>query len=124
MKTFFNITISGLGDEFTTRVQSTKLRKVDEYALCGIYAMRNNIVIDNYLVELKLMLSYSIEIGGTVGKVIKQRRYTLHGICYDIYSTDTNGMWHNQPKSLADISVDMEEVDVQPCTCTISVSNK
>lgn len=77
MKTFFNITIEGLGDTQTFRIQSTKLRKFDQNAKYGFYRLKN----------------------------------TLNG----------EGMYVNQQQTLCSVNVELEEVDVMPCNCTLFV---
>lgn len=124
MKTFFDIEITGLGEDTTIRLQSTKLRKAGENERYGVYIPKATITCNSYVVDIKLYLTYSVEMGGTIEKIKRQKRYTLHRFEYSLYQFDRNGMLHNQPNSLAKISVTMEEIDVEPFSCMISVFNR
>lgn len=124
MKTFFNIEIEGLGDPFSTRIQSTKFHCVDKRKGYGYYRTSRMIRIDNYHVDIVLALTYDVEMGGTITHPIKQKRYHLHAYYHTIYCEDYDGMLHSQPSSMGIVIVSIEEEDVQPCNCTISVGNK
>lgn len=124
MKTFFNITIEGLGDTQIFRIQSTKLRKFDESAKYGFYRLEQKLQVDNYHVSIVLALTYSIELGGIVLKLIKQRRYTIHQIHHEVYTLNKEGKYINQPPTLCSVSVELEEENVIPCFCTLSVENR
>lgn len=124
MKTFFNITIKGLGDTQTFRVQSTKLRKIDESAKYGFYRLKKKLKIGDYFINIVLALTYDIELGGVVEKLFVQRRYTVHQIHHEIYTLNSYGMYVNQPQKLCSVKVELEEVDVIPCNCTLFVDIK
>ena len=124
MKTFFNITIEGLGDTQTFRVQSTKLRKFDQSAKYGFYRLKRKLQINNYHVSIVLALTYSIELGGVVEKPIKQRRYTIHQVHHEVYTLDKEGMYINLSPTLCSVRVELEEENVIPCSCTLSVDNR
>lgn len=124
MKTFFNITIEGLGDTQTFRIQSTKLHKFDQNAKFGFYRTKKKLQIDFYHVSIVLALTYSIELGGIVGKPIKQRRYAIHQVHHEVYTLNKGGMYVNQPPTLCSVNVELEEENVIPCHCTLSVDNK
>lgn len=124
MKTFFNITIEGLGDTQTFRVQSTKLRKFNENAKYGFYRLKQKLQIDYYYVSIVLALTYSVELGGTIGNPIKQRRYNIHQMHHEVYTLNKAGMYVNQPPTLCSASVELEEENVMPCFCTLSIENR
>lgn len=124
MKTFFNITIEGLGDTQTFRVQSTRLRKFDESAKYGFYQLKQKLQVDYYYASIVLALTYSIELGGIVRKPIKQRRYTIHQIHHEVYTINNEGIYVNQPPTLCSVSVELDEENVIPCFCTLSVENR
>lgn len=124
MKTYFNITIEGLGDTQTFRVQSTKLRKFDESAMYGFYRLKNKLQVDNYYINIVFALTYSIELGGIVRKPIKLRRYNIHQVHHEVYTLNRGGMYVNQPPTLCSVSVELEEENVIPCFCTLSVENR
>lgn len=121
MKTFFNITIEGLGDTQTFRVQSTKLRKFDESAKYGFYRLKKKIQVGNYYIGVVLALTYDVELGGIVGKLIRQRRYTIHQVHHEVYTLNREGMYINQSPTLCSVSVELEEQGVELCNCTIYV---
>lgn len=124
MKTFFNITIEGIGDPLTIKVQSTKLRKFDQNSKYGFYRLSKKIEAGFYHIDIVLGLTYCIELGGTIIKPYKQRRYTIHQVHHEVYLLDRYDMYHCQPQSLCSVSVEIEEQDVQPCSCTISTDNR
>lgn len=124
MKTFFNITIEYKGDKQTFRVQSTKLHKFDQSAKYGFYRIKNKVQVDLYHVSIVIALTYSIELGSTAGKPIKQSRYTIHQVHHEVYTLNGEGMYVNQSPTLCSVSVELEEENVIPCHCTLSVDNK
>lgn len=124
MKTFFNITIKGIGEPLTIKVQSTKLRKFDQSSKYGFYRLSKKIEAGFYHVSVVLALTYSVELGGTIEKHFKQKRYAIHQVHHEVYVLDRYGMYHCQPQSLCSVSVEIEEQDVQPCSCTISTDNR
>lgn len=124
MKTFFNITIEGIGEPTTINVQSTKLRKFDQSSKYGFYRLRKMIEVDCYRISVVLALTHSVELGGFIGKHFKQKRYTIHQVHHEVYILDRNGIYHNQPQSLCSVRVEIDEQDVQPCLCTISTENR
>ena len=124
MKTFFNITIEGLGGTQTFRVQSTKLRKFDESTKYGFYRLKQKLQIDYYYINIVIALTYSIELGGIVQKPIKQRRYNIHQVHHEVYTLNKEGRYINQPQTLCNVSVELEEENIIPCFCTLSVDNR
>lgn len=124
MKTFFNISIDGLGKNYTIRIQSTGLRKMKESATFGVYQPKEVIKVGNFFIYINLYLTYSIELGGTVTEVFKQRRYNMLGFNYELYTEREDGFLRNIKQSWAQIKITIEEVDIRPCTCTISTDNK
>ena len=124
MKTFFNITIKGIGEPLTIKVQSTKLRKLDQSSKYGFYRLGKKIESGFYHINVVLALTYSVELGGTVEKHFRQKRYAIHQVHHEVYVLDRYGMYHCQPQSLCSVSVEIEEQDVQPCSCTISTDNR
>lgn len=124
MKTFFNITIEYKGDKQTFRVQSTKLHKFDKNAKYGFYRLKKKLQINHYHVSVVIALTYDIELGGMVRKLIKQRRYTIHQVYHEVYTLNGEGMYVNQSPTLCSVNVELEEENVIPCNCTLSVDNK
>lgn len=124
MKTFFNIIIEGIGEPLTIKVQSTKLRKFNQSSKYGFYRLSKKIEASYYHIEVVLALTYSVELGGTIIKPIKQKRYALHQVHHEVYVLDRYGMYHCQAQSLCSVRVEIEEQDVQPCSCTISTDNR
>lgn len=124
MKTFFNITIEGIGKPQVFRIQSTKLRKFDQSARYGFYRLQKILKVEDYHVSIVLALTYSVELGGVVSRTFKQRRYQVHQVHYELYTLDKNGMYVNQYPTLCSVSVTLDEQDVMPCNCTISVGNR
>ena len=123
MKTFFNITIDGLGDRIEKRIQSTKLLKVAKNSVHAFYTPKEAIFTDNYRVNIQLAMTFNIEMGGTVVKPIKQKRFNLHRFEYELYEIDKFGLYHNVTSDLINVEVYIEEVDVVPCECVISQNN-
>ena len=121
MKTFFNITIEGLGDTQTFRVQSTKLRKFDKSAKYGFYRLKKKIQVGNYYIDVVLALTRDVELGGIVGKLIRQSRYTIHQVHHEVYTLSSEDMYINQSPTLCSVSVELEEQGVELCNCTIEV---
>lgn len=124
MKTFFNITIEGVGEPLTIKVQSTKLRKFDQNSRYGFYRIPKKIEVGFYHINVVLALTYYIELGGTIEKHLKQKRYTIYQVHHEVYTLDRYGMYHCQPQSLCSVSVEIEEQDVLPCSCIISTDNR
>ena len=124
MKTFFKISINGMGNAENIRIQSTKLIKIAKSVTAGYYKPKKLIVVGGYQIDIILALSYIVELGGTVTRPIKQRRYKLHKFVHEVHLIDCHGMLHNQRATLFDVSISIEEEDVQPCSCIISVDNK
>lgn len=123
MKTFFNITIDGLGDRIEKRIQSTKLLKVRKNSVHAFYTPKEAIFTDSYRISIQLAMTYNIEMGGTVIKPIKQKRFNLHRFEYELYEIDKFGMYHNAPSELINVGVNTEEVDVVPCEYIVSQNN-
>lgn len=122
MNTFFNITIEGLGDTQTIRIKSTKLRKFYENAKYGFYRLPKKLQIGDYFIDIVLALTYDIELGGVVGRPIKQRRYTIHQIHHEVYTLSKEGMYINQQPTLCSVKLESEEVDFIQCNCTLFVT--
>lgn len=124
MRTFFMITIEGMGYTANLQIKHTQLHKVAEGTHVGFYEPKKPIVVADYQIRIWLALTYSVELGGTIIKPYKQRRYKLHFYSHEVYQLDGLGMLHNQPDSLFKVGISIEEQDVQPCSCTISTDNR
>lgn len=124
MKTFFNITIEGIGKPQVFRVQSTQLRKFDQSDKYGFYRLQRMLQIEDYYVNVVLALTYSVELGGIISKVHKQRRYQVHQVHHELYAICPNGMYINLSPTLCSVSVTIDEQDVIPCNCIISVDQR
>lgn len=124
MKTFFCIEIDIDGEHVVYKIKNTRLKKHSETRNYGVYIVNCDIMPRDFRVRVYIYATYNVEMGGTVIKPIKQRRYTLHGYKYEVWQFDKNGMLHNQPKSLAKVNVTMEESDVLPCKCTIKFNQR
>lgn len=124
MKTFFDITVERLGITQTFRVQSTKLRKFDECAKYGFYRPKLKLQVGSYYISIVFALTYSIELGGMVGKPIKQRRYKIHQVYHEVYTLNKEGMYVNLPPTLYRVNAKLVEENVVPCSCTLSVDKR
>lgn len=124
MKTFFNIDINIDGEHVVYKIKNTKLKKHSETRNYGVYIVNCDILPRDYRVRVIIYATYNVEMGGTVKKPIRQRRYTLYGYDYEVWQFDEKGMLHNQPRSLADVTVTLEESDVIPCMCTIKFNQR
>lgn len=124
MKTFFNIEINIDGEHVVYKIKNTKLKKHSETRSYGVYIVNCDILPRDFRVRVYIHATYNVEMGGTVTKPIKQRRYTLRGYNYEVWQFDSKGMLHNQPKGLASVTVTLEESDVLPCNCTIKVNQR
>lgn len=105
MKTFFDITINCNGQCENIRIQSTKLRKYSETRKCGIYKPKQTITIGIYQIDIYLFLTHRVELCGTCGKPIKQKRYTLHKHDYEAYMVTEAGLLINVFPEIAKIHV-------------------
>lgn len=124
MKTFFNIDINIDGEQVAYRIKNTKLKKHSETRNYGVYIVNCDILPRDFRVRVYIYATYNVEMGGTITKLIRQRRYTLHGYNYEVWQFDKKGMLHNQPKNLACVTVTLDESDIITCTCTIKVNQR
>lgn len=124
MKTYFCITIKGMGEEQVFIIQSTLLRKFDQSDKYGFYRPKNKLLFHNYHISVALALTYNIEIGSIGSKVIKQRRYKIHQVHHEVYILSQEGIYVNQPRTLCSVCVNLVEEDVIPCDCTLSIENR
>ena len=112
MKTFFDIYITANGEHAKFQIQSTKLRKIGEVARYGRYIPKAAITCGGYEFHFEFWLTYNVEIYGTVGKVKKQKRYTLRRAKWHIYKRDRNQMLHNVLADVARVMVAVCEKDL------------
>lgn len=124
MKTFFNIAIDINGEHVVYKIKNTKLKKHSETREYGVYIANCDILPSKFRIRVYTYATYNVELGGTIARHFKQRRYTLHGYNYEVWQFDEMGMLHNQPKGLASVSITLEESDVLPCNCTIKFNKR
>lgn len=112
MKTFFSIDITANGEHVNTQIQSTKLRKIGEVGKYGKYIPKTAIVCGGYEFYFEFLLTYNVEMYGTVGAMKKQKRYTLHLEKWQPYKRDKNQMLHNVLTDVARVTVSICEKDL------------
>lgn len=112
MKTFFSIDITANGEHNNIQIQSTKLRKIGEVGKFGKYIPKAAIMCGGYEFHFEFLLTYNVEIYGTVGKVKKQKRYTLYLAKWQPYKRDKNQMLHNVLTDVARVMVSVCEKDL------------
>lgn len=112
MKTFFKIQIKANGENREFKVQSTKLKKLNQTKLHGIYIPKMTLLVSCYEIDLFLHLTHRVELCGTCGKPIKQKRYTLHGYNHEVYIKTHDNMLMNVYSEIASVVVTLEEQDI------------
>ena len=109
MKTFFQIQIKANGEIREFKVQSTKLKKQHETKLYGIYSPKLTLFVSCYEIDLFLYLTHRVELCGTCGKPVKQKRFTLYKYSYDVYLITDSGMEINVLPDIANVNVSLIE---------------
>lgn len=112
MKTFFSIDITANGEHNNIQIQSTKLRKIGEIGGYGRYIPKAAITCGGYEFYFEFLLTYNVEIYGTVDMVKKQKRYTLRMAKWEPYKRDKNQMLHNVLADVARVMVSVCEKDL------------
>lgn len=112
MKTFFKIQIKANGEVREFKVQSTKLKKLDQTRSHGIYTPKLTLFVSCYEIDLFLHLTHRVELCGTCGNPIKQKRYTLHGYNHEVYIMTHDNMLMNVYSEIASVVVTLEEKDI------------
>lgn len=112
MKTFFEIQIKCNGQCETLRIKSTKLRKYSETKTCGVYTPKMTIIVSIYEIDIYLYLTHRVEMCGTCGKPVKQKRYTLHKYDHEVYLATDSGLLMNTFPDIASVVVTMTEEGV------------
>ena len=112
METFFKIWIKANGESKEIKLQSTKLKKIATTPKYGIYKPKVNICVSCYEIDIFLYLTHRIELCGTCGKPIKQKRYTLHDYDHEVYIEMQNNTLANVYHDLAEVKIYVEEQDV------------
>lgn len=112
MKTFFIIDITANGEHYNTQIQSTKLRKTKEIGKYGVYTPKTPTICGGYEFYFEFLLTYNVEMYGTVGNMKKQKRYTLHLAKWQPYKRDENQMLHNVLTDVARVMVRVCEKDL------------
>lgn len=109
MKTFFEIQIKANGEIREFKVQSTKLKKLDQTKLQGIYTPKLTLSVSCYEIDLFLYLTHRVELCGTCGKPVKQKRYTLHSYNHEVYLKTHDNMLMNVYSEIASVVVTIKE---------------
>lgn len=112
MKTFFSIDIIANGEHNNIQIQSTKLRKIGEVGRYGRYIPKEAITCGGYEFDFEFLLTYNVEMCGTIGKVKRQKRYTLHLAKWQPYKRDKNQMLYNVLTDVARVMVSVCEKDL------------
>ena len=112
MKTFFMIQIKANGEIREFKVQSTKLKKLNQTKLHGIYTPKLTLFVSCYEIDLFLYLTHRVEMCGTCGKPAKQKRYTLHKYEHKVYLVTASGLLMNTFPDIACVVVSMTEEGV------------
>lgn len=120
MKTFFKIWIKANGEAKEFKLQSTKLKKIATTTQCGIYKPKAKICVSCYEIDIFLYLTHRVELCGTCGKPIKQKRYTLHDYDHEVYIQMQNNMLANVYHEIAQVEICVEEQDVLEDGVTIN----
>lgn len=111
MKTYIVIDIIANGEHSNIQIQSTKLRKIQEYRKYGVYTPKAIVACGGYEFMFVFLLTYNVEMCGNIGKVIKQKRYTLHLTKWKTYKRDKYQMLHNVLTDVAKVMVSLREED-------------
>lgn len=112
MKTYFCIDITANGEHRNIQIQSTKIRKIGEAGKYGKYVSKIDISCGGYEFEFEFLLTYNIEMCGTIGSMKRQKRYNLYLAKWQPYMRDENGMLHNVICDVAKVMVSIREEDL------------
>lgn len=111
MKTYIVIDIIANGEHRNIQIQTTKLRKSRESDKYGIYKLEENIMCGGYEFEFEFFITYNVEMCVIIGKMKKQKRYTIHMTKYEPYKRDKYQMLHNVLTDVAKVMVSLREED-------------